>query len=154
MTSLTILYVNAPYATVGFSSRPSARARLAHSFKPFLPSMQQSFLAGSLESLLLLFQLVFKAVADFADGMNERRAMRVGLDLAPQRGYATIHAARGDHDAVAPDGVHDAVSSERAPGVLEKVFEEAELFVRERHFDAVLEPKKKKKKKKKKEKKN
>src|ERR1035437_144721 len=71
--------------------------------------------------LLLLFQLVFKAVADFADGVDERRAMRVGLDLAPQRGDATIHTARGNHDGVAPDSVHDAVPSECAPGVLEKV---------------------------------
>ena len=54
--------------------------------------------------------------------------MRLGLDLAAQRGHAAIHAARGDHHAIAPHRVHNAVAGERAAGALEEVFEQSEAF--------------------------
>src|SRR6266404_6210410 len=111
---------------------------MAHSCKAFLPSMQQSFSGAPIEAFPALFRVVFKAIADFANSVDECRDVRVGFDLAAQRGDATIHAARGDHDGVAPDGVYNTVPSERPSGMLEKVFEETELLVRERHFDTVL----------------
>ena len=61
----------------------------------------------------------FKPIADFANGVNERRLMLVRLDLPTQRRHATIHAARrqcrsGHGGATLDEHRHDAALRQRA----------------------------------------
>jgi len=45
-------------------------------------------------------------------------AAGIAFDLAPQGRHAAVHAPRGDHDGVSPDGIHDPIAGQRPPGAL------------------------------------
>ena len=69
-----------------------------------------------------------KPVADIADGVDERRVVRVGLDLGAQGGDAAVDAAGRHHDGAAPDHVQNVVAGECAALPGHQVLQQPELL--------------------------